>query len=144
MQWELGSGDDGHVEGQVTYTHPEVAGLSKPSSDMGMFLSDSQYSFTLEVYANGTPAPSVVTKEVDMVVAAPFLLARPDFSETEEVKGIRLHHCCSWYGLLERDKRSLERGSGPERDNRSQERGSNEGSTYFQPDTCIGQQALGV
>jgi hypothetical protein len=35
---------------------------------------------------NGTPAPSVVTKEVDMTVTAPFLLARPDFSKTEMIK----------------------------------------------------------
>ena len=53
---------------------------------MGKFLSDTQYTFTLEPYTNGTPAPSVVTKEVDMAEAAPFLLAQPDFSKTEVVK----------------------------------------------------------
>jgi hypothetical protein len=51
---------------------------------MGKFLRDSQYAFTLEAYADGTPVPTVVAKEVD--VAAPFLLARPDFSKTEVVK----------------------------------------------------------
>ena len=37
-------------------------------------------------YRNGTPAPTIVTKEVDMAVAAPFLLVNPDFSKTEVVK----------------------------------------------------------
>ena len=86
IEWELGSGDDGYRAGQVTYTQPEVADLSKPSATMGKFLSDAQYAFTLEPYADGTPAPTVVTKEADMALAAPFLLARPDFSKTEVVK----------------------------------------------------------
>jgi hypothetical protein len=86
IEWELGSGDDGYRAGQVTYTHSEVADLSKPSDAMGRFLSDVQYAFTLEPYADGTPAPTVVTKEADMVLAAPFLLTRPDFSKTEVVK----------------------------------------------------------
>ena len=46
----------------------------------------SKYAFTLEPYADGTPAPTVVTKEADMALTAPFLLARPDFSKTEVVK----------------------------------------------------------
>jgi hypothetical protein len=33
----------------------------------------------MEACAHGTPAPSVLTKEVDVVVAGPFLLAEPDF-----------------------------------------------------------------
>ena len=37
---------------------------------------DAQYVFTLEPYADGTPAPTLVTKEVDMAVAAHFLLAK--------------------------------------------------------------------
>ena len=57
-----------------------------PSTATGKFLSDAQYVFTLEPYADGTPAPTLVTKEVDMTVAAPFLLAKPDFSKTEVVK----------------------------------------------------------
>ena len=60
--------------------------LSDAQYAMGKFLSDTQYVFTLEPYVNGTPDPSLVTKEVDMVVAAPFLLANPDFSQTEVVK----------------------------------------------------------
>ncbi len=56
----------------MTYTDPEVSDLSKPS--------------TLEPYVNGTPAPSLVTKEVDMAVVAPFLLVNPDFSKAEVVK----------------------------------------------------------
>ena len=60
--------------------------MSKPCSAIGKFLSDVQYVITLEPYPNGTPSPTVVTKEVDMDVAAPFLLAKPDFSKTEVVK----------------------------------------------------------
>ncbi len=86
IEWELGSGDDGYRAGQVTYTQPEVVDLSKPSVAIDKFLSDTQYAFTLEPYADGTPAPTVVTKEADMSLAAPFLLARPDFSKTEVVK----------------------------------------------------------
>jgi hypothetical protein len=43
---------------------------------MGKFLSDTQYVFALEPYTDGTPDPTVVTKEVDMTVAAHFLLAK--------------------------------------------------------------------
>jgi hypothetical protein len=50
------------------------------------FLSDVKYAFTLEAYANGKTAPLVVTKEVDIAVTGPFLLAKPDFSKTEVVK----------------------------------------------------------
>jgi hypothetical protein len=39
-------------------------------------VSDTQYVFALEPYTDGTPAPTVVTKEVDMAVAAHFLLAK--------------------------------------------------------------------
>ena len=53
---------------------------------MGKFLTDAQYVFTLEPYVNGTPAPTLVIKEVDMTVTAPFLLVNPDFSKTEVVK----------------------------------------------------------
>jgi hypothetical protein len=58
IEWELGSGDDGYIAGQVTYTEPEVSDLSKPSASMGKFLTNAQYAFTLEPYVNGTPAPS--------------------------------------------------------------------------------------
>ena len=58
IQWEIGSGDDGYVDGQVTCTKPEVSDLSKTSVTMGKFLSDTQYAFTLEPHGNGTPAPT--------------------------------------------------------------------------------------
>jgi hypothetical protein len=74
------------IAGEVTYTEPEVSDLSKPSASMGKFLTDAQYAFTLEPYVNGTPAPTLVTKEADMAVAAAFLLVNPDFSKTEVVK----------------------------------------------------------
>ncbi len=70
----------------VRYTEPEVSDLSKPSDSMGKFLTDTQYAFTLEPYVNGTPAPPLVTKKVDMTVTAPFLLVSPDFSKMEVVK----------------------------------------------------------
>ena len=72
IELELGSGDDRYRAGQVTYTQPEEADLSKPSADMGKFPSDTQYEFKLEPYADGTPSPTVVTKEADMVLTAPF------------------------------------------------------------------------
>ncbi len=70
----------------MTYAEPEVSDLSKPSVSMSKFLTDGQYVFTLEPYVNGTSAPTLVTKEVDMAVAAPFLWVNPDFSKTEVVK----------------------------------------------------------
>ena len=57
IERELGSGDDGYLSGQVTYTVPEVSDLSNPSATMGKFHSDTQYAFTLEPYVNGTPDP---------------------------------------------------------------------------------------
>jgi hypothetical protein len=45
IEWELGSGDDGYIAGQVTYDEPEVSDLSKPSAAMGKFLMDAQYAF---------------------------------------------------------------------------------------------------
>ena len=88
----LGSGDDGYVAGQVKYTETEVADLSKSSDAMGKFLSDVQYPFTCQVYVNGTPHPSVVTKEVDMSVTSPFLTR---IVKNRGGEGIRVHHCCS-------------------------------------------------
>ncbi len=86
-------GDDGYRGGQVIYTEPEVADLTKPSKVQSFWKVQSflvthspRYTFTLEPYDDGTPDPTVVTKEVDMVVTAPFLLARADFSKTEVVK----------------------------------------------------------
>ncbi len=137
IEWELGSGDDGYIAGQVTYTEPEVSDLSKPSASMGKFLTDAQYAFTLEPYVNGTPAPTLVTKEVDMAVTAPFLLVNPDFSKTEVVKayahtivGLVIDY---WKQTIE-GKKALERGSS----------GKNEGSSYFQPARCPGQKDIVV
>jgi hypothetical protein len=48
MQWELGSGDDGCVAEEVTYTEPEVSDLTKPFAVMRKFLIDTQYVFTCE------------------------------------------------------------------------------------------------
>ena len=70
----------------MAYTEPQVSDLSKPSAATGKFLIDTKYAFTLQAHANGTSAPTVGTKEVDMAVAGPLLLAKPDFSKTEVVK----------------------------------------------------------
>ena len=51
-----------------------VGSMGKFLSDK--FLSDTQYVFALEPYTDGTPAPTVVTKEVHMAVEAHFLLAK--------------------------------------------------------------------
>ena len=51
-------------------------GRAQAVGSMGKFLSDTQYVFALEPYTDGTPAPTVVTKEVDMGVEAHFLLAK--------------------------------------------------------------------
>ena len=40
----------------------------------------------LETYTNGTPAPNILPKEVDIAQATPFLLTNADFSKTEVVK----------------------------------------------------------
>ena len=39
IEWELDSGDDGYIAGQVTYTEPEVSDLSKPSASIWESLS---------------------------------------------------------------------------------------------------------
>ena len=86
IEWELGIGDDGYVSGQVTYDVAEVSDLCKDSTLNGKFLSDPKFAYRLEAYANGTPAPNILPKEVDIVQATPFLLTNPDFSKTEVVK----------------------------------------------------------
>ena len=99
----------------------------------GNFLSDTtEYGFTLEANAYGAPVP-VVTKEVDIAVASPFLLTSLTF-KTRGGQVKRLHHCGSCNRLLERDNGGQERASA----------GANEGSAYFQPAACLGQQGLGV
>ena len=86
IEWELGIGDDGYVGGQVTYDVPEVSDLCKASTLNGKFLSDPKFALRLEAYSNGTPAPNILPKEVDIAQATPFLLTNPDFSKTEVVK----------------------------------------------------------
>ena len=47
-----------------------------------MYLRHTKYVFTFEAYDNGTLAPTVVKKEVDMAVEGPFLSeAKSDFSK---------------------------------------------------------------
>ena len=77
IEWELGIGDDGYVGGQVTYDVPEVSDLCKASTLNGKFLSDPKFALRLEAYSNGTPAPNILPKEVDIAQATPFLLTNP-------------------------------------------------------------------
>ena len=67
----------------------------------------STLAFTLEGNANGTPVP-VVTKEVDMAVAGPFLLTKPDFSKSEVVKAFIYR--CSHSLTNERSSSRVSRG----------------------------------
>ncbi len=131
--WELGSGDDGYIAGQVTYTEPEVSDLSKPSSSMGKFLTDTHYAFTLEPYVNGTPVPTLATKEVDMTVTDPFLLVHPDFSKTEVVKAYT-HTIVA--PTIDYWKQTIEDKKGDHLERMK--------TVYFQPVACPGQQDLGV
>jgi len=50
------------------------------------FLNDPKFVFTSETYANVTPAPNILPKEVDITQTTPFLLTTPDFSKTEVVQ----------------------------------------------------------
>ena len=68
IQWELGIRDDGYVPGQVTYAAPEISDLCKVCTLKGKFLSDPKFAFTLEAYANGTPAPNILPKESNRVL----------------------------------------------------------------------------
>ena len=58
-------------------------GRAQAVGSMGKFLSDTQYVFALEPYTDGTPAPTVVTKEVDRLWQLMFYWLKPDFSKTE-------------------------------------------------------------
>jgi len=71
---------------QQGYTPPEKADLSKASVRGGKALAESKYSFQLEPYENGAPAPTLVHKEVSVADTSPFLLTIPDFSKMEVVK----------------------------------------------------------
>jgi hypothetical protein len=48
--------------------------------------SNSQYSFQLELYENGAPAPTLLQPEVPVADASPFLLTDPEFSKIDVVK----------------------------------------------------------
>ncbi len=43
-------------------------GLVQGSTLKGKFLSDPEFAFTLEAYANGTPAPNILPKESNRVL----------------------------------------------------------------------------
>ena len=68
IEWELGIGDTGYVPGQVTYAAPEISVLCKALTLKGKFLSDPKFAFTLESYANDTPAPNILPKEANRVL----------------------------------------------------------------------------
>ena len=57
IEWELGIWDGGYIAGEIKYAAPERSDLSKASPLKGKFLSDPKFAFTLETYANDTPAP---------------------------------------------------------------------------------------
>ena len=48
--------------------HQEYRILYKVSTLKGKFLSDPKFVFTLEAYANGTPAPNILPKESNHVL----------------------------------------------------------------------------
>ena len=47
---------------------PEISDLCKASTFQGKFVSDPNFAFTLEAYANGTPAPNILPKEANRVL----------------------------------------------------------------------------
>ena len=67
IEWELGIRDDGYVPGQLTYAAPEISDLCKVSTLKDKFLSDPKFAFTLEAYANDTPDPNILPKELSIV-----------------------------------------------------------------------------
>jgi hypothetical protein len=83
IAWEIGM-----IAGimQQGYTPSEKADLSKASVRGGKALTESQYSFQLEPYENGAPAPTLLQPEVPVADASPFLLTDPDFSKMDVVK----------------------------------------------------------
>ena len=112
---------------------PEVSDLSKSSATMGKFLSDTQYVFTLEPYDNGTPAPSVVTKEVDMTVSALFLLINLTFQKQRWSRHTFTPLLLLLWITGKRQSKSRKGLSWGEIS-----------FTYFQPVAYLGQQDLGV
>ena len=83
IAWEIGM-----IAGimQQGYAPSEKADLSKASVRRGKALTESQYSFQLEPYENGAPAPTLLQQEVPVSDASPFLLTDPDFSKMDVVK----------------------------------------------------------
>ena len=71
-----------------------------------------------------------------MALAAPFLLVNPDFSKTEVVMAYA-HTMVP--PAIDYWKQTIEGKKGDQL-----EAGANEGSAYFQPAACPGQQDLGV
>ena len=47
---------------------PRNIGLVQGSTLKGKFLSDPEFAFTLEAYANDTPAPNILPKEANRVL----------------------------------------------------------------------------
>ena len=83
IKWDIGIVDGVLQEG---YADAEKADLSKASTRAGKALTEPKFSFQLEPYENGAPAPTLLQKEVAVSVAAPFLLTTPDFSNMQVVK----------------------------------------------------------
>ncbi len=139
--WELWDQQwDRRVRARPRWFLQVGVGRDQTVGSMGKFLSDTQYVFALEPYTDGTPSPTVVTNcgssfLLATTVTAHFLLATSWLFKNRGGQGIRWHHCCSCYGLLETDNRRQEMGSA----------GVNEDSAYFQPPpACLGEQEIGV
>jgi hypothetical protein len=71
---------------QQGYAPPEKADLSKASVRGGKALTESKYSFQLEPYENGAPAPPLLQPEVPVADASRFLLTNPGLSKIDVVK----------------------------------------------------------
>jgi hypothetical protein len=67
IQWELGIRDDGYVPEQVTYAATRNIGLVHYTLK-GKFLSDPEFAFALEAYANDTHDPNILPKESNRVL----------------------------------------------------------------------------
>ena len=82
IAWEIGI-----IAGimQQGYAPSEKANLSKASVRGGKALIESQYSFQLEPYENGAPAPTLLQPEVPVADESPILLTDPDFSKMDVV-----------------------------------------------------------
>jgi hypothetical protein len=83
IAWEIGM-----IAGimQQGYAPAKKADLSQASVRGGKALTESQYSFQLEPYENGAPAPTQSQPEVSVADASPFLPTKPDFSKMDVVK----------------------------------------------------------